>query len=109
MTLRVSLNGTDVTRGKKLGQRDTFLGVNSQTNTIHMQNLLFFIIVTECGNIVKWELPQLLKKLDRGSHLQMSLIPQVAGRRSKGIADSSNPIVTSLEAAAEEGPFWIEW
>lgn len=47
--------------------------------------------------------------LDRGLHLQMSLIPQVAGRRSQGIADSSNPIVTSLEAAAEEGPFWIEW
>jgi hypothetical protein len=48
------------------------------------------------------------RSMDRGSHLQMSLIPQVAGRRSQGIADSSNPIVTSLEAAAEEGPFWIE-
>jgi hypothetical protein len=69
MTLRVSLNGTDVTRGKKLGQRDTFLGVNSQANYIHTQKLLFFIIVTECGNIVKWELPQLLKTLVGKKHL----------------------------------------
>ena len=45
--------------------------------------------------------------MDRGAHLQMSLIPQVAGRRSQGIGDSSNPIVTSLETAPEEGPFWI--
>ena len=43
---------------------------------------------------------------DGGSHLQMSSILQ--GCRSQGIADSSNPIVTSLEAAAEERhSFWV--
>jgi hypothetical protein len=73
MTLRVSLNGTDVTRGEKLGERDTFLGVKSQANYIHMQNPLYFFIVTECGNIVKWELPQLLKKLVGKKHLKEHL------------------------------------